>query len=85
MEDSLFDYKVTDRQTFIKFIDLLRQDFLTNPESWENKNLDNSLEALSAYADDIQGYYDNTKQNINADNPDWQTFADIIKGATIYE
>jgi len=85
MTDTLSNFKVTDRQTFIKFLDLLRQDLLDNPERWENKRLDNFLEALSTYANDIQGYYDNMKQDINADKPTWQTFADIFKGATIYE
>ena len=85
MNNTLSNYKVTDRQTFIKFLDLLRIDFLDSPESWENKSLPDFLNALSAYTEDIQGYYDNTKQNINADKPDWQTFADIFKGATIYE
>ena len=85
MNNTLSNYKVTDRQTFIKFIDLLRIGFLDNPESWENKSLPDFLNALSAYTEDIQGYYDNTAQNINADKPDWQTFADIFKGATIYE
>ena len=85
MTETLSNFKVTDRQTFIEFIDLLRQDFLNNPKSWENDRLDSFLEALSSYANDVQGYYDNTKQNINADKPDWQTFADIFKGATMYE
>ena len=85
MDDTLNDFKVTDRQTFTKFLDLLRQDYLNNIESWENKTLPDFLEALSAYTEDIQGYYDNMKQNVNADRPDWQTFADIFKGATIYE
>lgn len=85
MTDIVSNFRVTDRQSFIKFIDLLRQDFVDNPESWENKKLDNFLEALSSYATDIQGYYDNTKQNVNADEPNWQTFADIFKGATLYE
>ncbi|MFC6096335.1 hypothetical protein ACFPVY_06715 [Flavobacterium qiangtangense] len=85
MNDTLNDFKVSDRQSFIKFLDLLRHDFLDNPESWENKSLPNFLEALSAYTEDIQGYYDNTNQNINADKPDWSTFADIFKGAKIYE
>lgn len=57
--DTLCDYKVTDRQTFIKFLDLLRQDHLTNPKSWKNKTLADFLDALSSYAEDIQGYYDN--------------------------
>ena len=85
MTDTVSNFKVTDRQSFIKFIDLLRQDFIDNPKSWENKKLDDFLEALSSYANDIQGYYDNTKKNVNADEPNWQTFADIFKGASIYE
>ena len=85
MDDTLNNFKVTDRQTFIKFLDLLRQDYVNNPDSWENKTLPEFLEALSAYTEDIQGYYDNIKQNVNADQPNWQTFADIFKGATIYE
>ena len=85
MNDTLSTFKVTDRRTFINFIDLLRQDFKTNPETWENKTLDEFLEALSSYAEDIQGYYNNFNMNINADEPNWQTFADIFKGASIYE
>ena len=85
MNETLKDFKVTDRETFIKFIDLLRKDYLDNSENWGNKNLPDFLGALSAYAEDIQGYYNNMKQNVNADQPDWQTFADIFKGAIIYE
>ena len=85
MTDAISNFKVTDRQTFIKFISLLRQDFIDDPENWKNKKLDNFLEAISSYATDIQSYYDNTKQNVNADEPNWQTFADIFKGATLYE
>lgn len=85
MNNILNDFKVSDKQTFIKFLKLLHKDFLDNPESWGNKTLPNFLEALSAYTEDIQGYYDNMKLNVNADNPDWSTFADIFKGAKIYE
>ncbi len=85
MTDTLSNFKVTDRQAFVKFIGLLRQHLVDNPETWENKKLDDFLEALHSYAEDIQGYYDNIKQNVNADEPNWQTFADIFKGASIYE
>ena len=85
MTDPVSNFKITDRQTFIKFIDLLRQDFIDRPESWENKKLEYFLGAISSYAEDIQGYFDNTKQNINADEASWQTFADIFKGAALYE
>jgi len=85
MTNTLNNFKVTNRQTFAKFLDLLRKNFLDNPEEWENKTIPDFLEALSAYTEDIQGYYDNMAQNKNADKPDWQTFADIFKGAKIYE
>ncbi len=85
MNDTLDNIIVTDRQTFVKFLELLSKDLLDNPESWENKTLPDFLEALSAYTKDIQGYYDNTNQDKIADRPDWAIFADIFSGAKIYE
>jgi len=85
MNDTLNDIKVTDRQTFIKFLDLLRKDFLDNPESWANKTLPDYLEPLSAYTEDIQGYYDNMNLNVDSDKADWSMFSDLFKGAKIYE
>ncbi|MCC6413377.1 MAG: hypothetical protein IT270_17075 [Saprospiraceae bacterium] len=85
MNDTMNHFRVPDRQAFIQFLDLLTTDFSINPESWGNKTVPDFLEALAAYAEDIQGYYDNTGQNTDADKPDWQTFADIFKGARGYE
>lgn len=85
MKEDINSLKVTDRKSFVEFLDLLKKDFVENNESWENKSIPDLLEALSMYAEDIQGYYDNTKQNKNADQADWSTFADIFKGAKIYE
>lgn len=79
MNKTLNDFKLTDRQTFANFLELLRKDFLDNSESWKNKTLPEFLESLSVYIEDIQGYYDNMKLNINADKPEWSTFADILK------
>ncbi|KQS40986.1 hypothetical protein [Pedobacter sp. Leaf194] len=81
MNDSINNFKVIDRQTFIEFLEMLRKDFLDNPESWENKTLPDFLEALRSYNEDIQGYYNKLKQDINADRPNWQTFADLFTGA----
>jgi len=85
MNERLSNFIVNDRQSFIVFIDLLREDLVKNPETWENKNLGDFLEALASYTQDIQGYYHNTGQKVNADQPSWQIFADIFKGASIYE
>jgi len=85
MDNELTEFRVTDRKSFVKFLDLLRKDLSENQQEWENKSLEDFLEALSAYTEDIQGYYDNMKMNIDADQPNWKTFADIIMGARIYE
>ena len=85
MSNIINEFKVTDRQSFIMLLDLLRKDFLNNPERWENQTVPDFLEALSAYTADIQGYYNNMNQNVNADIPEWSTFADIFKGVKIYE
>lgn len=76
---------IADRQSFIRFVRELQQDFQQNGQHWENQNLDHFLEALAGYAEDIQEYYDNTNLGINADLPTWRVFADMLKGASIYE
>ena len=85
MSNDLFDLDVTDRESFIRFLELFHRDFIRNKDSWENDNLERFLEAMNAYTKAIQFAYDNTGQNINADLPSWKVFADILKGASIYE
>jgi len=85
MDNQLYELKVKDKQSFIKFLDLFRQDLLQHPETWENKILPDFLQALASYAEDIQGYYDNTDANVDAEKAAWSTFADIFKGAKVYE
>jgi len=85
MGNQLYELKVTDRQSFIKFLDLLHQDLLQQPETWENKTLSDFLEALASYTKDIQGYYENTDANVDAEEAAWSTFADIFKGAKVYD
>jgi len=85
MTERLSNFKVTDRHSFIEFIELLLEDYRKDRKSWQNKDLDHFLEAIGRYANDIQGYYDNTNKNVNADQPSWQVFADILKGSKIYE
>ena len=76
---------VVDRASFINFINDLREAYTTNPENWENTNISDFLEAIARYTEDIQGYYDNTNQKIDANEPSWQLFADVLKGASVYE
>lgn len=84
MKNTLGNFNVTDRKSCIEFIDLLCTDFINYPENWGNNTLTEFLEAIR-YTEEIQGYYDNMNLNKHADFPDWSIFADIFKGAKIYE
>jgi hypothetical protein len=83
------DIKVTDRQSFVQFLELFKDDLMRNKNHWENKTLEEFLEAMTRYSEDIQGYYDNREkengEHINADNPSWRVFADILRGSKVYE
>ena len=81
-------FKVKSRQSFVQFLELLYQDLLVNKRAWENKTLEDFIEALSRYAEDIQGYYDNTQHPgkvTNAEIASWEVFSDMFKGARVYE
>lgn len=85
MSNNITPADVNDRVSFIKFVLGLKKELETNGNSWENTDLGSFLEALASYAEDIQGYYENLDLSINADTASWRVFADMLKGATIYE
>ena len=73
------------RLEFIEFLKEFRKDLEENRTNWENRTLEDFLEAMIAYTKDVQGYYDNFKLDINAEEPTWENFKNILKGASIYE
>ncbi|KAA1244548.1 hypothetical protein [Aquimarina sp. RZ0] len=73
------------RKEFINFLKVILDEYQKHPERWENHKMEDFLEAMIRYSDDVQQYYKNTNQEINADEAQWKVFADIIKGASIYE
>ena len=76
---------VTNRNSFIEFVENLLEEYKSNEGAWENGTLETFFEAMAEYTKDIQGYYDNTSQNINAEVASWKVFADILRGASMYE
>ena len=73
------------RAEFIKFLKDFREDLNENKSKWKNSNLEDFLEAMESYTEDIQGFYDNMKMDIDADEPTWENFKAILKGASCYE
>jgi hypothetical protein len=51
---------IPDKDSFIRFVENLHKDHLANSNNRENKMLEDLLEALARYVEDIQGCYENT-------------------------
>jgi hypothetical protein len=87
--NNIYDIQVADRKSFIQFLQLLQKDFEQNKADWENQDLGSFLEAMTQYAEDIEGYYQNltrqTGEKISPNEPTWRVFADILRGAKVYE
>ena len=87
--DPLGTAHIGSRKGFVQFLDKLHAEYQQNGKAWENQTLGDFLEALSRYVEDIEGYYSNLShsggESINADFASWRVFADMLRGATIYE
>ena len=76
--------KIQSHKDLSVFIRKLRQDYVDNPNSWENSDLPAFLEAMAAWVYDITGYYQNTDQSMpNVET--WRTVATILYASKIYE
>ncbi len=75
---------IASKVQFLSFIEALRADLETSPETFENLTLSGFLEALAAWTTDSDGYY----RNIGEEGPPaivWRYFADMLAGARVYE
>lgn len=76
---------VNDRKSFSDFANNLLTEHKNDGVKWENNRIESFIEAISSYAQDIDGYYRNMSFETSADTPTWRVFAQILKGATVYE
>ncbi|MEH7356242.1 hypothetical protein V7150_22260 [Neobacillus drentensis] len=75
---------VNSREDLIEFINHLRMDLQTNKDEWENITLEDFLEAMEAWVNDMEGYYSNSNQSVPK-QPSWKTIADILYASSMYE
>jgi hypothetical protein len=75
---------VTTRDELVQFIRAMHLESEADPECWDNNRLTIFLEALSAWTDDMDGYFKNTGQSA-PDGPSWGLFAQMLMAATVYE
>lgn len=75
---------IRSRIDFIDFLHSLRNDLDENPGEWQNLTLGHFLEAMSAWASDMEGYYLNNQLPVPT-SPNWRNFAEMMLAAKYYE
>lgn len=72
------------KNDFVQFIEAFSENCVKNLDEWENHDLPSFLEAMAAWMNDMEGYYQNLGQNISELSP-WRLFADSLMAAKMYE
>jgi hypothetical protein len=75
---------VTTREELAVFVASLAREARKAPNNWQNADLHSFLEALSAWINDMDGYFLNQGEPV-PERPTWRTFAQMLAAATTYE
>lgn len=77
------DYKrIESKAELITFIQKLSTEDSVN---WENTSAVDFLEALGAWLENADGFYESFNLETSSEKPSWQLFADALQAATVYE
>lgn len=77
--------EIKTKEDFSYYINSLLEDFEENGDNWENNTVESFLRGIIAYTRDIDGYYKNMGFDTSTEIPTWRIFAQILKGASVYE
>jgi hypothetical protein len=75
---------VKTKEDFINFLGKLAADKKNNSVEWENKTIENYLESIQSWIEDMEGYYENNNIEVPK-NIDWNFFATVFYVGKIYE
>jgi hypothetical protein len=75
---------VRTREELVAFVEALAADYGTNRSTWTNTDLASFLAAMSAWSEDMEGFYENSGEDL-ASLPPWRVLADILMAARVYE
>ncbi len=76
--------EIKSREDLAEFIRSLNRAMLQKPEEWENVTLERFLMALAAWAEDMDGYYENQGNALPKD-VEWAMFGQMLLAASMYE
>jgi hypothetical protein len=72
------------REDLAEFVRRLVADLRSNPTDWENRALDDFLDAMSGWIDGMRGYFKNNNLP-EPEHPNWSLFATMLEAARSYE
>lgn len=75
---------IRSREDLVPFLEALSADFAASRATWANGDLASFLEAMAAWSQDMEGYYQNRGERIALVSP-WRVLADILMAARVYE
>lgn len=76
--------RIETREDLARLIESLRVDFDHDPEGWENSDISRYLDALSAWTEDMPGYFENRGLDL-ATVPVWRLIGMMLLAARSYE
>ena len=84
ISDAIFSKieSITDKASFIEFLDLLAKDYAVNPLEWKNNTIQYFIEAMSSW---ITDFSESDYNDIDWEKPDYQTMAKILYMGKLYE
>ena len=75
---------ISSKEDFTKFLGTLLENLQSDRSAWENNTLDEYLDGIKSWTEDMDGYYINMGKPI-PENVNWRVFAEILTAATRYE
>lgn len=75
---------VRTREDLVAFVEALAADYGNNQATWTNTDLASFLAAMSAWSEDMEGFYENSGEDLASLSP-WRVLADVLMAARVYE
>lgn len=76
--------RIINKEDLVNFVKELLRDFKEHSQDWENDKLELYLEALAAWLEDMDGYFQNQGMPV-PDKANWSLFAKALLAAKYYE
>ena len=75
---------INTREDFVAFVRSLALSIKADPGTWDNLDLESFLDALAAWVEDMDGYFENRGESC-PQSPSWKLAGQMLCAARVYE